>query len=157
MASLPRHRAARNLIGCFLLLAAGAAQAVEGADTIKVELDRAKIVKVSDSTQTLVVGNPLVADVTLLKGNGSMVLTGRSFGTTNLILLDGAGAPIAESLVQVTAAPGALTVLRGASRESYSCTPRCAPAVALGDDSKYLEGAIGNVRSRIGAAASGGK
>ena len=79
-------------------------------DTISIALDRAKMIKVPEGTQTMIVGNPLIADVTLLKGNGSMVLTGRSFGSTNLILLDAAGTPIAESLVEVTFAPGVLTI-----------------------------------------------
>ena len=147
-------RAVRILLGSFALLAAGAA---ETGDTITVALDRAKMIKVPDATQTLVIGNPLVADVTLLKGNRSMVLTGRSFGTKKLILLDGAGAPINEAIVEVTAAPGALTVLRGAERQPYSCTPRCAPTVALGDDKTVLKDAIENVRNRSGAAVSGGK
>ena len=86
-----------------------------------------------------------------------MVLTGRSFGSTNLILLDASGTPIAESIVEVTDAPGGLTVQRGTSRESYSCTPRCAPAIALGDDTKFLNENLGNVRTRSGAAATGGK
>jgi hypothetical protein len=140
-----------------LFLAGMATPAVSAADTIAVQLDRAKMIKVPEGTMTLILGNPLVADVTLLKGNGSMVLTGRSFGTTNLILLDAGGTPIAESLVQVMPAPGALTVLRGAAQETYSCTPRCAPSVALGDDTKFMNDSIGNVRSRSGAASTGGK
>lgn len=140
-----------------LLLSLSVATSAFAVETITVALDRAKMIKVPDGTQTMVIGNPLVADVTLLKGNNSMVLTGRSFGTTNLILLDASGTPIAESLVEVTHAPGALTVLRGNARESYSCTPTCAPAVALGDDSKYLNDTLGNVRTRAGAAATGGR
>ena len=126
-------------------------------ETISVSLDRAKMIKVPAGTQTMIVGNPLVADVTLLKGNNSMVLTGRSFGTTNLILLDAAGTPIAESLIEVNYAPGALTMQRGTSRESYSCTPRCAPVIALGDDTKYMNDSIGNVKTRTGAASTSGK
>ena len=140
-----------------LLLSFSVAGPAFAVETITVALDRAKMIKVPDGTQTMVIGNPLVADVTLLKGNNSMVLTGRSFGTTNLILLDSSGTPIAESLVEVTHAPGALTVLRGTARESYSCTPNCAPAVALGDDTKYLNDTLGNVRTRAGAAATGGR
>ena len=131
--------------------------AASAMDTISIALDRAKMIKVPEGTQTMIVGNPLIADVTLLKGNGSMVLTGRSFGSTNLILLDAAGTPIAESLVEVTYAPGVLTMQRGTAQESYSCTPRCAPSVALGDDSKFMNETIGNVRSRTGAATPGGK
>lgn len=139
-----------------LMLLCGAIPGM-AAEVVTVALDRAKMIKVPDGTQTMIVGNPLIADVTLLKGNNSMVLTGRSFGSTNLILLDAAGTPIAESLVEVTFAPGALTMLRGGARESYSCTPRCAPSVALGDDTKYLNESIGNVRTRSSAAAGGGK
>ncbi len=143
----------RSFFVCaFLLALASQASALE---TISVVLDRAKMIKVPDGTQTMIIGNPLIADVTLLKGNGSMVLTGRSFGSTNLILLDAGGTPIAESLVEVSYAPGALTMLRGGARESYSCTPRCAPAVALGDDTKFLGDTISNVRSRSGAATMG--
>ena len=140
-----------------LVLALSPAMPAFAVETITVALDRAKMIKVPEGTQTMVIGNPLVADVTLLKGNNSMVLTGRSFGSTNLILLDAGGTPIAESLVQVTNAPGALTVLRGTSRESYSCTPTCAPSIALGDDTKYLNDTLGNVRTRATASATGGK
>ena len=136
----------------FLALLLSLASQASALETISVVLDRAKMIKVPDGTQTMIIGNPLIADVTLLKGNGSMVLTGRSFGSTNLILLDAGGTPIAESLVEVTYAPGALTLLRGGARESYSCTPRCAPSVALGDDTKFLSDTIGNIRSRSGAA-----
>lgn len=144
-------------ISAILALSFAVAMPALAMETVIVALDRAKMVKVPSGTQTMVIGNPLVADVTLLKGNDTMVLTGRSFGSTNLILLDASGTPIAESLVEVTDAPGALTVQRGNSRESYSCTPRCAPAIALGDDTKFLNENLGNVRTRAGAAATGGK
>ena len=74
-------------ISAILALSATVAMPALAMETVIVALDRAKIVKVPSGTQTMVIGNPLVADVTLLKGNDTMVLTGRSFGSTNLILL----------------------------------------------------------------------
>jgi hypothetical protein len=125
-------------------------------DTIIVTLDRARIVKLPDRTQTLVIGNPVIADVTPLKSNGLMVITGKSYGTTNLIALDAAGNPVAESMVRVHPAENALIVHRGMSRESYSCSPRCEPTINLGDEGKYLGDVAGNVKARTALSQPGG-
>ena len=42
-------------------------------------------------TSTLVVGNPLIADVTMFKGGVSMVVTAKGVGQTNLIAIDASG------------------------------------------------------------------
>ena len=142
-----------------LAIAAAICSMPASAETkpIIVALDRAKIVKLQDGAQTLIIGNPLVADVTMLKGNSSMVVTGRGFGSTNLILLDGAGTPIEETTIKVIASEQSVVVLRGGSQESYSCNPRCAPVVALGDDTKFMGDSLNNAKTRATAAASGGK
>jgi hypothetical protein len=124
-------------------------------DTITVTLDRARIVKLPDRTQTLVIGNPIIADVTPLKNNGLMVITGKSYGTTNLIALDSAGNPVAESTVRVHPAENALIVHRGMSRESYACSPRCEPTINLGDEGKYLGDVAGNVKARTALSQPG--
>ncbi|WP_204349909.1 pilus assembly protein N-terminal domain-containing protein, partial [Serratia marcescens] len=72
------------------------------ATVVTVFVDNAKIVRLPERTQTVVVGNPIIADVTLQK-NGVLVLTGKSFGTTNLIALDGTGTMLAESTIRVEA------------------------------------------------------
>ncbi|MEI2735844.1 MAG: pilus assembly protein N-terminal domain-containing protein [Rhodoblastus sp.] len=144
-------------MGGLALALLGSIAAHADAGGIVVSLDRARIVKVPAGTQTLIIGNPLVADVTMLKGNGSMVVSGRSFGTTNLISLDSSGNAIDETTIKVIASNQSLVVLRGTSQESYSCNPRCAPTVALGDDTKFMSEGITNVRTRTGAAMSGGK
>jgi hypothetical protein len=111
------------------------------AETISVLTDRAKIIRLPDKTKTVIVGNPIVADVTIGK-DGLVVLTGKSFGTTNLIALDGAGAILNESTIQVSqSSENTVVMQRGMDRETYSCTPKCLPTVALGDDSKYFKAA----------------
>jgi Flp pilus assembly secretin CpaC len=124
-------------------------------DTIAVTLDRARIVKLPDRTQTLVIGNPIIADVTPLKSNGLMVITGKSYGTTNLIALDASGNPVAESVVRVDPNDNALIVQRGMSRESYACSPRCEPTINLGDEGKYLGDVAGNVKARTALSLPG--
>ena len=66
--------------------AVGAAIAVAG-ETVDIVLDRATVTRIPDKVATIVVGNPLIADASLQPG-GIMVLTGKGFGTTNVLALD---------------------------------------------------------------------
>lgn len=125
-------------------LALGAqAQAPSPADTVEVTVDHAKVVRLPQKAQTVIVGNPGIADVTVQK-NGIMIVTGKAFGITNLIALDANGTLLAESHVRVRAASDSvLTVQRGLERESYSCAPICQPTMQLGDANRYF-GEIGS-------------
>ena len=109
-----------------------------GRDTVAVKIDHAKVIRLPERTQTVIVGNPIIADITVQR-NGLVVVTGKSYGVTNLIALDGAGAMLAESLVSVQAATESVVIVqRGLERESYSCTPNCQPSILLGDANKYF-------------------
>ena len=112
-------------------------------DTLEVFLDHAKIIRLPERTQTVIVGNPFIADVTVQR-NGILVVTGKSYGATNLIALDAQGLLLAESMVSVRAPTDSVVVVqRGLARESYSCTPNCQPSLRLGDAPEYF-GAVGS-------------
>src|ERR1700676_2806555 len=89
-----------------LAAVSAAAPAAARPDEIVVMLDRAKVVKLPEKAQTLVVGNPIIADVTLLKGGTMMVITGKGFGETNLVVLDAAGNLLTEEMIKVRAETG---------------------------------------------------
>jgi hypothetical protein len=136
------------MLRCFLLtpalflgLAIGptAASAAAPAEVLRVNLDQAKIARIPEGTATLVIGNPIVADVTMLKGSGAMVVTGKGFGDTNLIALDAKGNVLDEKTIRVVPTGSVLVVQRGMSRESYSCAPQCMPAVELGDGKQFTD------------------
>jgi len=114
---------------------------------LSVTLDQAKIARIPDGTVTLVIGNPIVADVTMLKGSGAMVVTGKGFGETNLIALDAQGNVLDEKTVRVVPTTTTLIVQRGMERESYSCAPRCMPTVQLGDGKEFND-ASGQITAR---------
>jgi Flp pilus assembly secretin CpaC len=152
-------RAAAFAIASGLAFAGGvqrAAAAPQGAapETVVVMVDHAKVVRLPEKAQTVIVGNPGIADVSVQK-NGVMVVTGKSFGVTNLIALDANGALLAESLVRVGAASDSVvTVQRGLDRESYSCTPSCQPTARLGDAQRYFGEVSGQAVARSTAAAA---
>lgn len=127
------------------------------AEAVQVVVDHAKVLRLPEKAQTVIVGNPAIADVTIQR-NGVMIVTGKSYGVTNLIALDATGALLAESTVRVGAATDSiLTVQRGLERESYSCTPACQPSAQLGDGKSFFEGTTGQSGARNAAATGGEK
>lgn len=132
-------------LGALLLAAAPAAAEETG---VTVLLDRAQIMPYPASTETIIVGNPIIADVTMLRNTGEVILTGKGFGDTNLLFLDGHGKVLKEARIRVREAPAMMVVQRGVDRETYACHPRCEPTVALGDSSAFLQRTIGDIQAR---------
>jgi hypothetical protein len=146
---------------CVVLIALAGAMSEEaaaappkGQPPLAVMIDHARVVKLPERTQTVIVGNPIIADVTVQR-NGIMVVTGKSYGVTNLIALDSAGTLLSESLISVQApSESVVTVQRGLERESYSCTPSCQPSLLLGDATKYFSDVGGQAGQRNQLATS---
>jgi hypothetical protein len=146
----------RRLIGALAgaLLAAAAATPAQ-AEFVTVHVDEARIMKLPERVATIVIGNPLIADATLQSG-GILVITGKGYGATNLMALDRTGRVIMEKDIQVKGPAGdhLVVVYKGVARESYSCTPECAPRITLGDDVKFFGDALTQIGTRSGQATS---
>lgn len=126
--------------------------------TLTVLLDRAQIMAYPAETETVIVGNPIIADVTMLRNTGQVILTGKGFGDTNLLFLNGRGAVVGEARLRVREAPSVMVVQRGMDRETYACHPRCEPTVSLGDSTGFMQRTISDLQARnsqaSGAAAT---
>ena len=121
------HSAARLLIAAALSAAAVAlATTAVPADTgIQVVMNQAKIVKLSRPADTIVIGNPLIADASVQDAT-TVVLTGKGFGMTNLVILDDTGQPIVDEQVTVTRSTAStVRIYRRAEVQTLSCTPLC--------------------------------
>ena len=130
-------------------------------DTVAVNVDQAKLVKLPARVATIVVGNPLIADVTLQTG-GVLVVTGKGYGATNFIAMDRSGEVLVDRIIQVQGPTDQLiTVYRGVDRESYSCMPVCQRRVTLGDGDTYFKSTMdqaGTLSSQAtGTASAAGK
>jgi hypothetical protein len=152
--------ACRSLLAIGLLFWPAIGQA-DPVDAISVSVDQAKLVKLPTRVATIVVGNPLIADVTLQNGN-IVVVTGKGYGATNFIAMDRTGEILVDRLIQVEGPTDQLvTVYRGIDRETYSCMPVCQRRATLGDGDSYFKsvmeqsGSLSNQAS--GSASSAGK
>ncbi|MBN8987712.1 MAG: pilus assembly protein N-terminal domain-containing protein [Rhizobiales bacterium] len=141
-------------IGLLLWPAVSLAAPVGAADKIAVNVDQAKLIKLPPKVATIIVGNPLIADVTL-QGGGVVVVTGKGYGATNLIAMDRTGDILVDRLIQVEGPQEQIvTVYKGIERESYSCMPICQRRVTLGDGDKYFQLSIDQAGS-LSSQASG--
>ena len=123
------------------------------ADMVKVELDQARIYRLAAPASTIVIGNPAIADATLQDAQ-TLIVTGRAYGQTNLIVLDEEGETITDVQLAVLAATENLvTVYKGAKRQSLSCLPDCQPAAVPGDDSQHFGGILGQVSQNNGSGS----
>ena len=130
--------------------------AASDPDRIAVYVDQAKLVKLPAKVSTIVVGNPLIADVTLQSG-GIIVVTGKGYGATNFIAKDRNGEVLVDRQIQVEGPTDQLvTVYRGVERESYSCMPICQRRVTLGDGEAYFRSVMDQAGSLSGQASSAG-
>jgi hypothetical protein len=129
--------------------------AAVAADTIDVVLDQAEIVRLPDRVGTVVIGNPLIADVSVQSG-GLMVVTGKGYGRTNVIALDRRGAALLEKAIQVQGPHNVVVIYRGIDRESYSCSPKCERRITLGDTKDYFDSTLNQTGSRNGQASGAG-
>jgi Flp pilus assembly secretin CpaC len=125
-----------------ILLGPAAGVAGNADDAVAVNVDQAKLVKLPERVSTIVVGNPLIADVTMQPG-GMVVVTGKGYGATNFIAMNRAGEVLMDRVIQVQGPTDqVITVYRGVDRESYSCSPICQRRVTLGDGEAYFKSAM---------------
>jgi Flp pilus assembly secretin CpaC len=110
-------------IGLSLGFGLGTALSADGG--IEVVMNQAKIVKLTKDAATIVVGNPEIVDATVQDAR-TIVLTGKGFGVTNLVILDPEGAPVVDQSVFVSRSDEkTLRVFRQSSVQTLSCTPFC--------------------------------
>jgi hypothetical protein len=157
---VPQPRSAQGRCrryACVLAVALASALGMReagAAETVTVVLDQAQIMTLPERVGTIIIGNPLIADVALQAG-GTMVVTGKGYGSTNIIVLDRAGATVMSKTIQVVGPRDAVVVYRGVERESYSCAPTCERRITLGDAPPYFDATLSQAGARSNTATAG--
>lgn len=115
-------RTCRAMLITVAMLAAAPANASE---TIRVLVNQAKIVKLARPADTIVIGNPNIADASVQDAS-TIVLTGKGFGVTNLVILDRDGMPIVDEQIVVSrSVADSVRIYRRSNVQTLSCTPYC--------------------------------
>jgi Flp pilus assembly secretin CpaC len=106
---------------------------------ISVRLDEVRIVTFNRPVSTVFVGNPVVADATIIDQHHIFVL-GKGFGTTNMIALGPQSEPVANQQLTVLNPGGLVTINKGSAQMSYTCTGgRCAASPIPGDQKTFFD------------------
>lgn len=117
-------RVVTALAAAFTLFS-GSMPAFAEEDLLRVFMNHARVLRLDRPVAKVIVGNAEVADATVADPT-TIVLTGRSFGTTNLVLLDADGNAIADERVLVSIDEGnTVRVFKQTERSVLSCTPNC--------------------------------
>ncbi len=116
--------AAKLATSAFVLLSMASTVAAQ-EDYLRVYMDNARVLRLDRPVSKVIVGNAKVADATVADAK-TIVLTGRNFGTTNLVLLDADGNAILDERILVSIDEGStVRVFRQTDRSVLSCTPNC--------------------------------
>ena len=133
----PRRWLAALLLA-FAITPPAAAEPIPPPETVTVTMDQARLLQLPDRAANVIVGNPLIADLSIQPG-GLAVITGKGYGTTNFIVADKKGVVLLEKIVAVTGPTDkTVVVYRGVTRQTYSCAPECERRITLGDTGQDL-------------------
>jgi Pilus formation protein N terminal region len=106
------------------------------AERISVKMDESAILNISGEPGTIVIGNPSIADATVL--GSKILLHGRSYGATNMIILDTTGKELVSfDLTVVVGSNDNVALFKAGDRFSYVCAPLCQVSMQVGDDTGY--------------------
>lgn len=116
---------------------------------VKVTLNQITLIKLEDKIADALIGNPAIADITI-QNNSTFIITGKSYGRTNIILLNKDGDTIFNKWVYVDDdSRNVVRIQRGGARLSYTCAPNCQPTPTLGDDPEYLKSLSKNFDTKL--------
>ncbi len=127
----------------------------QASDDLVVRYDQSQLLRMPRAVSEIIIGNPTIADVTVQSGN-MLVITGKTFGITNIIALDADKNVIQDQRVVVERDErGIVNVSRAGQRQSFSCTPNCAPTITIGDEAGYFNQVVQNSTTKLKFSESG--
>ncbi|MEN3792904.1 pilus assembly protein N-terminal domain-containing protein [Fulvimarina sp. MAC3] len=129
-----------GLLGALaVLIGSCLAHAEAGNDMISVAVDHARILQIDRGAGTVIIGNPAIVDIEVLSEQ-RLVLTGKSYGITNVVILDRNNDVLMDEQVAVqTFEENTVRIYRQSQRQTYACSPKCEPTVTIGDNQQVFQ------------------
>lgn len=151
-----KRQATGAVLGVATLLFCGlfsAAPALATTDLI-VRYDQSQLLRLPRPVSEVIIGNPSIADVSVQGGN-LLVVTGKTFGVTNIIALDLQKNVIQDQRVIVQRDEARVVNLhKGSQRYSFTCSPNCTPTITIGDENSYFETISKHAQTKTGFSES---
>lgn len=95
------------------------------SELLRVFMNHARILKFEQPVSSVIVGNSEVADITVSDPT-TVVLTGKSYGSTNLVILNDQGEAIVDKRIVVSVdEENSVRIFRQIDRTVLSCAPIC--------------------------------
>jgi Flp pilus assembly secretin CpaC len=100
------------------------------SSSLNVEIDQTQRVQLRGPAGSVIVGNPAIADVTVVDAN-TLYITGKGNGVTEIVAVDTIGRTVFQSQVVVTdgAGSGRVRVWRGGQATEMACASSCSPSL----------------------------
>src|ERR1700730_2459473 len=139
---------------CLAIAGAGANGSEARAADLMVRYDQSQLLRLPRPATEVIIGNPSIADVAIQGGN-LLVVTGKSFGVTNIIALDAQRNVVQDQRVVVDHDDlRTLSLYKGTKRESYTCTPDCSPTITVGDGMEDFDAIAKSAQQKSSSSAA---
>lgn len=98
--------------------------------SLNVEIDQAQRVQLRGPAGSVIVGNPAIADVTVVDAN-TLYITGKGYGVTEIVAVDTIGRTVFQSQVVVSDGSGAgrVRIWRGGQSTEMACGSSCSATI----------------------------
>jgi len=95
------------------------------ADSMTLQLDHSARIALPGAASNVFVGNSSIADVVVVDRR-NLVVVGRGYGVTNVLVVDGGGRTIFNREVTVSSSDvGRMTLYRATASQNFACAPNC--------------------------------
>jgi Flp pilus assembly secretin CpaC len=137
-------------VGAFAMLAVSAE--VARANDLRVALDQSVPVRLAQPAEGVSIGNPSIAGVSV-QNDRFLFVTGRAYGTTNLVVMGADNRVLYSGRVTVTPdETNVVMVTRGGQTARMECTPLCRPTPDIGDGAQSYAAATEQITGHASRA-----
>ena len=125
--AMPRPYSLLASLSALAMVASPVAVSAQSAP-LNVSIDQAVRVPLRGAAGSVIVGNPQIADVTVVDSN-TLYITGKGYGVTEIVAVDAIGRTVFERQVIVSDGTGAgrVRVWRGGQSTEMACGSSCSP------------------------------
>jgi hypothetical protein len=151
------YRIAKTALVLFTGISGLVFSAPANAAEYTVEINKTQIMRLPTAAASIIIGNPQIADISV-HSSDTLLVNGRGYGETNIIVFDQFGQTVLDANIQVKA-PALDSGIRvnfiGEGKKSYTCTPFCAPSPIHGDAPAFIGEFTGQATANTNATATG--